>query len=214
MRGLALALVVRVAGFHELGDSLALVFLHHAERDIAVVAVERSVHSIRSIRTDDPVGDHTPGNADPVALRHDVADLLGHHALPHVAGRALAVNLFAFGGQHRFHEVLQHHRFELAIAFRDLLGLGTIVDVAKTVGRAVLVQDCNRIGKAGSVFGKAGCLEGGPIKRGDMIVTSSIIGVAMKADPDKVKPGQVLGKALQEYNKEGIGIIKILVSVK
>ncbi|HEV8269880.1 MAG TPA: hypothetical protein VGQ04_01170, partial [Chitinophagaceae bacterium] len=45
------------------------------------------------------------------------------------------------------------------------------------------------------------CLEGGAIKRGDLIVTSSMPGVAMKADPDKVKIGQVIGKALQDYNE-------------
>ena len=58
------------------------------------------------------------------------------------------------------------------------------------------------------------CLEGGPIRRGDLIVTSSIPGVAMKADPDKVKPGQVLGKALQGYTGNGVGKINVLVSVK
>src|SRR5688572_23407887 len=55
------------------------------------------------------------------------------------------------------------------------------------------------------------CTEGGAIKRGDMIVTSSITGVAMKADPDKVKVGQVIGKALEDYNGNGVGLIKILV---
>lgn len=58
------------------------------------------------------------------------------------------------------------------------------------------------------------CLEGGIIKRGDLIVTSSIPGVAMKADPDKVKPGQILGKALQDYTGNGVGKINVLVSVK
>jgi hypothetical protein len=58
------------------------------------------------------------------------------------------------------------------------------------------------------------CMEGGEIKRGDLIVTSSIPGVAMKADPDKVKVGQVIGKALQNYNGSGVGKINILVSVK
>ena len=58
------------------------------------------------------------------------------------------------------------------------------------------------------------CMEGGAIKRGDMIVTSSIPGVAMKADIDKVKPGQVIGKALQGYNGNGVGKINILVSIK
>jgi hypothetical protein len=58
------------------------------------------------------------------------------------------------------------------------------------------------------------CLQGGAIKRGDMLVTSSIAGVAMKADPDKVKVGQVLGKALEDYSNDGIGKIKVLVSIK
>ena len=58
------------------------------------------------------------------------------------------------------------------------------------------------------------CLQGGAIKRGDMLVTSSIAGVAMKADPDKVKVGQVLGKALEDYSAIGIGKIKVLISVK
>jgi len=58
------------------------------------------------------------------------------------------------------------------------------------------------------------CLEGGAIKRGDMIVSSSLRGVAMKADIDKVKPGQVIGKALQDYNGNGVGKINVLVSIK
>jgi hypothetical protein len=58
------------------------------------------------------------------------------------------------------------------------------------------------------------CMEGGAINRGDLIVTSSVAGVAMKADPDKVKIGQVIGKALQDYNTEGVGKINILVSIK
>ncbi|MNL29456.1 hypothetical protein D3C87_1511370 [compost metagenome] len=58
------------------------------------------------------------------------------------------------------------------------------------------------------------CLEGGAISRGDLLVTSSTPGVAMKADPDKVKIGQVLGKALESYSAGGISKIKVLVSIK
>ena len=58
------------------------------------------------------------------------------------------------------------------------------------------------------------CLQGGAIKRGDLLVTSSLPGVAMKADPDKVKVGQVLGKALEDYSADNIGKIKVLVSIK
>ncbi|MCX8522545.1 collagen-like protein [Chryseobacterium formosus] len=58
------------------------------------------------------------------------------------------------------------------------------------------------------------CLEGGEIKRGDLLVTSSKAGVAMKADMKKVQIGQVLGKALQDYNQNEIGKIKVLVNIK
>ena len=57
------------------------------------------------------------------------------------------------------------------------------------------------------------CNEGGVIRRGDILVTSSRPGYAMKADPDKLKAGQAIGKALQEFSGD-TGIIKVLVNVK
>jgi hypothetical protein len=56
--------------------------------------------------------------------------------------------------------------------------------------------------------------EGGVIRRGDLLVSSSLPGVAMKADPDKVKVGQVIGKALQNFNATGVQKINVLVSIK
>lgn len=58
------------------------------------------------------------------------------------------------------------------------------------------------------------CLEGGKIKRGDLLVTSSKSGTAMKANPKRVKIGQVIGKALQDYDQNSIGKIKVLVNIK
>lgn len=57
------------------------------------------------------------------------------------------------------------------------------------------------------------CDEGGAIRRGDLLVTSSQAGYAMKADPGKLGHGQVLGKALEDFEK-GVGKIKVLVSVR
>ncbi len=57
------------------------------------------------------------------------------------------------------------------------------------------------------------CNEGGPIQRGDLLVSSSKTGFAMKADIEKVKIGQVLGKALENFEGES-GKIKVLVNVK
>jgi hypothetical protein len=75
------------------------------------------------------------------------------------------------------------------------------------------LQDLVPMGVIGVIPTKV-CLEGGAIKRGDLLVTSSVAGVAMKGDPDKVKVGQVIGKALQDYTSSGVGKINVLVSVK
>ncbi|MBL3549816.1 beta strand repeat-containing protein [Chryseobacterium sp. KMC2] len=58
------------------------------------------------------------------------------------------------------------------------------------------------------------CLENGKIKRGDLLVTSSTPGVAMKASLKKVKIGQVIGKSLQDYDQKEIGKIQVLVNIK
>lgn len=58
------------------------------------------------------------------------------------------------------------------------------------------------------------CMEGGAIKRGDLLVTSSQRGVAMKADKKKVQTGQVIGKALQNYSGSGTGKINVFVNIK
>ncbi|MES2649969.1 MAG: hypothetical protein V4717_24040 [Bacteroidota bacterium] len=58
------------------------------------------------------------------------------------------------------------------------------------------------------------CLEGGIIRRGDFLVTSSKAGIAMKGDPGKIKIGQVIGKALENYNAEEVLKIRVLVNVK
>lgn len=75
------------------------------------------------------------------------------------------------------------------------------------------VEDMVPMGVIGVIPTKV-CLEGGEIKRGDFIVTSSTSGVAMKADLNKVKIGQVIGKALQNYYGNGVGKINVLVSIK
>ena len=55
--------------------------------------------------------------------------------------------------------------------------------------------------------------EGGPIRRGDLLVTSSLAGHAMKADPAKLGFGMVIGKALEPFEGDS-GVIKVLVSVR
>lgn len=53
--------------------------------------------------------------------------------------------------------------------------------------------------------------ENGPIQRGDLLVSSSVPGHAMRADPDDVGTGMLLGKALEPL-AEGEGTILVLIT--
>lgn len=57
--------------------------------------------------------------------------------------------------------------------------------------------------------------DGGPILPGDLLVTSSQPGVAMKADEARIRHGSLIGKALQPFDgAEPVGLIQVLVNVK
>ena len=51
--------------------------------------------------------------------------------------------------------------------------------------------------------------EGGPIQAGDYITSSSTPGIAMKA----TRAGQVIGKALESFDQDGIGQIMVFVNI-
>ncbi|MBI3020482.1 MAG: hypothetical protein HYY59_00690, partial [Candidatus Omnitrophica bacterium] len=53
--------------------------------------------------------------------------------------------------------------------------------------------------------------ENGPIQRGDLLVSSSVPGHAMRAEPDEIQPGMLLGKALGLL-AEGEGTILVLIT--
>jgi hypothetical protein len=55
--------------------------------------------------------------------------------------------------------------------------------------------------------------EGGPIKRGDLLVTSSIVGYAMKGTDQTRMLGAIVGKAMGSLSS-GVGIIEVLVSLQ
>ncbi len=56
--------------------------------------------------------------------------------------------------------------------------------------------------------------ENGPIRRGDLLVSSTIPGHAMKGTDKTRMLGAILGKALEDFNEAGTGTIKVLVNVK
>ena len=56
--------------------------------------------------------------------------------------------------------------------------------------------------------------EGGAIRRGDLLVTSSTPGHAMRADPDHIRFGTLLGKAMEEFNGPGAGSIEVMLTIR
>ena len=74
------------------------------------------------------------------------------------------------------------------------------------------INDKKPIGLCGRVLCKV-CAENGPIEIGDLLVTSSKPGYAMKASRGKIKPGMVLGKAMESL-KEGEGKIIVWITLQ
>jgi hypothetical protein len=62
-----------------------------------------------------------------------------------------------------------------------------------------------------ALVGRVPCQVTGKIAKGDRLVTSAIPGVAVKLDPSVYQPGCLIGKALQDYDNEIVGIIEVAV---
>ncbi len=56
--------------------------------------------------------------------------------------------------------------------------------------------------------------ENGPIRRGDLLVSASLPGHAMKGTDRSRMLGAVIGKALEDFDGDGAGLIKVMVNVK
>ena len=69
----------------------------------------------------------------------------------------------------------------------------------------------NETHPAVALTGRVPCKVMGTIRKGDLMVTSAMPGVAMSAD-ERV-PGTIIGKAIQNYTDSGIGVIEILVTL-
>jgi len=50
----------------------------------------------------------------------------------------------------------------------------------------------------------------GKIKKGDLIIASDILGVAVSAG-DNARAGTIIGKALADYDSDHIGLIEVAV---
>jgi hypothetical protein len=62
-----------------------------------------------------------------------------------------------------------------------------------------------------ALTGRVPCQVVGTIVKGDRLVSSDWPGVATVLDSDKYQPGCIIGKALENYNSQEIGIIEVAV---
>jgi hypothetical protein len=84
------------------------------------------------------------------------------------------------------------------------------------VGGRSMTDDALAGGVPVAILGVVSCkvsAENGPIYPGDLLVTSSTPGHAMRADRDSAKPGTILGKALESLDS-GTGQIQVLLMLQ
>jgi hypothetical protein len=62
-----------------------------------------------------------------------------------------------------------------------------------------------------ALTGRVPCQIIGTVVKGDRLVSSDYMGVAQRLDPNKYEPGCIVGKALENYDSEEIGVIEIAV---
>jgi hypothetical protein len=73
-----------------------------------------------------------------------------------------------------------------------------------------MYEACPGLKNLVALQGRVPCKVVGKISKGDILVTSSIRGVAVAASGN-VSVGTVVGKSLQEYDSDHIGTIEIAV---
>jgi len=94
--------------------------------------------------------------------------------------------------------------------------LGVYSAAPAFVGGRTVTGDAQAGGLPVTILGIVSCkvsAENGPIRPGDLLVTSATPGHAMRADCERVVPGTVLGKALESLDS-GTGVIQVLVTLQ
>jgi hypothetical protein len=62
-----------------------------------------------------------------------------------------------------------------------------------------------------ALTGRVPCHVVGTIAKGDRLVASDYMGAAQRLDPAEYQPGCIIGKALENYDSESIGVIEVAV---
>ena len=75
-----------------------------------------------------------------------------------------------------------------------------------------LMMNSDHEGQFVALLGRVPCKVVGKVGAGDLLVTSSTPGHACACDPDDLKPGIVIGKALEEKDSLLTGTIEVLIN--
>ena len=96
------------------------------------------------------------------------------------------------------------------VTLTDTQGDTRVAGVVSNTAAFVMYDACPGHKNLVALQGRVPCKVVGKIRKGDMLVTSRISGVAVAAGAD-VKVGTVVGKALTDYDNDHIGTIEIAV---
>ncbi|MBU2101738.1 hypothetical protein KKH05_03435 [Patescibacteria group bacterium] len=142
------------------------------------------------------IGGLPDGNAPPIGGKHvyDIAEGMR-------AKEAAVADVVVISEQEELTVTRSVHKFDTKVA-------GVISENPRLLLGAA--ADSQAVALAGIVSCKV-TAENGPIQKGDLLVTSSLPGHAMRAGIEEIMPGMVIGTALEALT-EKIGKINILVN--
>lgn len=99
---------------------------------------------------------------------------------------------------------------EAEVTTSNIAGDTRVAGVVSTNPAYLLNNECPGMRVAVALQGRVPCQIVGKVSKGDLIVTSKIPGVAV-AVKGKATPGTIIGKALESYDSDEIGIIEVAV---
>jgi hypothetical protein len=96
------------------------------------------------------------------------------------------------------------------VTVSNIKGDTRVAGVVSNNAAFAMYEACPGLKNLVALQGRVPCKVVGKIRKGDILVTSGIAGVAVAAGAD-VKIGTVVGKALKDYNSDHIGTLEIAV---
>ena len=92
----------------------------------------------------------------------------------------------------------------------DIKGDTRVAGVVSNTAAYTMFEACPGLKNLIALQGRVPCKVVGKIKKGDILITSGIAGVAVAASGD-IKVGTVVGKAIKDYDSDHIGLVEIAV---